>query len=225
VTQHAYCKRQRGSYAIATAANACLDNYYTTSSRMISEVLNALFLTYIVTEYLLASNLDHMSRDVDWSKRILQRHNIIAALILAMINVLERITGAADIAKDLFQGFIHAPKIVFAAICYIFALRVDCRKVAPHLGWKAFLYKVLIAFLYVLPVYPALAVLISFGFLIVINIFEVLHLNEDILNWPIYYGTLYGPFSFVYWKVKGDILEERTTLPSSTSQGRRLGRE
>jgi hypothetical protein len=190
---------------------------------MISEVLNALFLTYIVTEYLLASNLD--MRRADWSQRILQHQNIIAALILAAFNMLERITGAADVVKDVFQGFIHAPKIVFAAICYILALRADCKRVSPQLGWRAFLYKVLIAFLYVLPVYPALAVLISFGFLIVINIFEMLHLNEDILNWPIYYGTLYGPFSFVYWKVKGDILEERSTLPSTSQPGRRLGRE
>jgi hypothetical protein len=36
---------------------------------------------------------------------------------------------------------------------------------------------------------------------------------------------LYGPFSFVYWKVKGDILEERTTLPTNMGQGRRLGRD
>jgi hypothetical protein len=194
---------------------------------MISEVLNALFLTYLVTEYLLASNMiDNMRRGADyWSKRILHVQNIGAALILAIINVLERITGASEFAKDLFQGFIHAPKILFAAIVYILALRVDCLGVAPYLGWKAFLYKVGVAFLYVLPVYPALAVLISFGFLIVINIFEILHLNEDILNFPIYYGTLYGPFSFVYWKVKGDILEERTTLPTSIGQGRRLGRE
>lgn len=190
---------------------------------MISEVLNALFLTYLVTEYLLASNID--MRRADWSKRILHAQNIGTALILAIINVLERITGASDFAKDLFQGFIHAPKILFAAIVYILALRVDCLRVAPYLGWKAFLYKVGVAFLYVLPVYPALAVLISFGFLIVINIFEILHLDEEILNFPIYYGTLYGPFSFVYWKVKGDILEERTTLPTSMGQGRRLGGE
>ena len=161
---------------------------------MISEILNTIFLTFLLTEYLLASNVD--IRRADWSKRLLTRTNLSAALLLAVINVLERVAGvSSESFKNAFQGFLHAPKIIFAAIGYILALRFDCHRISPRqLTWNTFLVKVCVAFVYVLPVYPALAVLISFGFLLVINIFEMLHLNEDILNWPIYYGTLYGPY-------------------------------
>ena len=102
----------------------------------------------------------------------------------------------------LLKGFLHLPKILFAAVSYVVALYVDCRRVSPKLTLGEFLPAVAWAFLRVIPVYPFLAVLISFVFLFVIAIVEGLGLPEDWLNWPIYYGTLYGPFSYVYWRVK-----------------------
>ncbi|KAG7374737.1 hypothetical protein IV203_013832 [Nitzschia inconspicua] len=81
-----------------------------------------------------------------------------------------------------------------------------CSAFLPKVGW---------AFFKVLPAYPFLAVLISFGFLFVINIWEFLHLPEEWLNMPIYYGTLYGPFAYTYVHVKQQVAcYESLTLPT-----------
>jgi hypothetical protein len=181
---------------------------------MISEVLNTLFLTYLATEYLIAN--DAGVRRPNWQKRLFRLHNLYAFLVVALLNLLDRLTGAATFANSLLQGFFHLPKILFAAICYVLTLYLDCKRVSSGLALCSdFLPRVGWTFLRVLPAYPFLAVLISFGFLFVINIFEFLHLPLELLNWPIYYGTLYGPFSFVYWKVKQRVVDDRNTLPST----------
>mmetsp|Transcript_55448 Transcript_55448/g.134637 ORF Transcript_55448/g.134637 Transcript_55448/m.134637 type:complete len:188 (-) Transcript_55448:279-842(-) len=85
-------------------------------------------------------------------------------------------------------------------------LVLPCREFLPRVGRS---------FLRVLPAYPFLAVLISFVFMFVISIWEVLKLPEEWLQWPIYYGTLYGPFVYVYCTVKRQILcLDGCTLPS-----------
>jgi hypothetical protein len=81
----------------------------------------------------------------------------------------------------------------------------------------SFLRQVAIAFLRILPVYPFLAVLISFVFLFVISAFEALHLPLEILNMPIYYGTLYGPFSYIYYNVKRRVIESTQSLPTTSN--------
>ena len=79
----------------------------------------------------------------------------------------------------------------------------------------AFLPRVGRSFVRVLPAYPFLAVLISFVFMFVISIWEFFNLPERWLQWPIYYGTLYGPFVYVYCTVKRQILcTDGYTLPS-----------
>lgn len=179
---------------------------------MISEVINAIFITYIGTEYLLASD------GVTTNKRLTTVFQSKAfAIVLAtvfVLNVIDRVTGAADVINEVLQGFLHLPKVAFAAIVYMVALYFDCKRVAKVLTLKTFLPLVGKAFCRVLPVYPFLAVAISFVFMIVINVFEALHLPLELLNWPIYYGTLYGPFSFVYWKVKERVVDDSfNTLP------------
>jgi hypothetical protein len=68
----------------------------------------------------------------------------------------------------------------------------------PKVGW---------AFAKILPAYPFLAVLISFVFLFVVDLWEyVFHLPLEWLNNPIYYGTLYGPFAYTYVHVKREVL-------------------
>ena len=47
----------------------------------------------------------------------------------------------------------------------------------------------------------------------VVNAWEALGLPTEVLNWPIYYGTLYGPFSCVYFRVKKGVEDERGALP------------
>ena len=117
-------------------------------------------------------------------------------------------------------------KFCLAASSYVLALYIDVhydrqrsssnnsdnsnnnkirRKILPFKS--VFLPKVLWAFLKILPAYPFLAVLISFLFLFVVDIWEyIFHLPLEWLNKPIYYGTLYGPFAYTYVYVKKEIL-------------------
>jgi hypothetical protein len=148
---------------------------------MISEVVNALFITYVGSEYLLAESSGFARRKKKGLAYLL--------VAVASLNVFDRVTGAAGFLNKLLNGFLHLPKVGFAALVYVVALYFDCKKVAPALTAKVFLPLVGKAFLRVLPAYPFLAVVISFGFMIVINIFEALNLPLEYLNWPIYYGT------------------------------------
>jgi hypothetical protein len=213
---------------------------------MISEVSNALLLTYFATEYLLVTNNSPNHGKADTSL-LLSRRNIVTVLVVALVNVLDRMSGLALFANELLQGFLHVPRILFAAAAYVMALYVDCRRVAVSLSILSFLRAVGTAFFYILPVYPFMAVLISFVFLFVIRLFELLHLpvssetnkqqttchgrtcvsffaqprysvfllvQLEWLNAPIYYGCIYGPFSFVYFRVKQRIVLDRTSLPA-----------
>jgi hypothetical protein len=193
-------------------------------NKMISEVFNTILLTYLVTEYLAATNTDERRYDSNWQLRLVQPRTILAAVVVVFLNIFDRVSGFALFINDTVTGFFHMPKVLFVAWAYVLVLYVDCRRISPELDFtREFMPKVGRAFLYVLPVYPISAVLISFGFFIVITICDALHLPEDWLQWPIYYGTLYGPFSLVYWKVKKTVTEDRATLPSLAGHGRSLG--
>lgn len=187
---------------------------------MISEVANSLCLTYLASEYLIYSNEPHQSvTGALWKLRTF------AVLgIIFVVNVFDHFTGAAAVVNHSLSGFFHLPRIFFAAWTYIFALFADCRRISPQLDFATeYMPQVGKAFLYVLPVYPFLAVLISVGFLFVVTILDALHLPEDWLNWPIYYGTMYGPFSFVYWEVKKKVSQAASSLPSFSGKGRAVG--
>ena len=109
------------------------------------------------------------------------------------------------------QHHFHVPRILVAICSFLIALYWDCRQKYKHLHSKhhscsssgvaassppwsnqCFLQQLLQSFCRLLPIYPFLAVIISFGFLFIITAFERLHLPLQVLNMPIYYGTLYG---------------------------------
>lgn len=217
---------------------------------MISEVANALVLTYFFTEYHIL--LHDYSRPVrsaaesSFAKNLIwlltsSRRNPIVLAVVAFLNLIERYWGASSWfrMKLLVEELFHLPKILFAAILYILALYVDChryrqRRIGATSNTAAtptfltpsattlrqtttFLRVVGMAFLHVAPVYPFLAVLISFGFLFVIRLFELFHWPLEILNWPIYYGTLYGPFSVIYLRVKRQYVHQGQALPSRSA--------
>lgn len=212
---------------------------------MISEVVNSVFITYLATEYSSASNQPRQSRSLGGSveeedrqkqSRAQQRRVLAVSAVVTSINLLDRITGLGSVAHGLVEKFLHLPKVVFAALFYVAALYYDCRAAvqrspsggllqSPPLEFRQdFLPRVTKAFCRILPIYPIGAVLISFGFLFVINLFELLHIPTDILNWPIYFGTLYGPFSYIYFTVKRSvILDHQNTIPITTNPPRRLG--
>ncbi len=97
----------------------------------------------------------------------------------------------------------HIPRIIVAACSFLLALYWDCRQKykllhakhepsSPPWSNQYFLQQLVHSFCRLLPMYPFLAVIISFGFLFLITAFERLHLPLQLLNMPIYYGTLYG---------------------------------
>ena len=180
---------------------------------MISEVANALCITYVATEYILASDGTSSSRSRNHNPWWHSRSNLVVAVVVVIVNVLDRITGAAVLANELFQGILHAPRVVFAALAYVVALYVDCHRSLPTLNASTFLRHVGAAFCRVAPAYPILAVMISFIFMFVISAFEALHLPLELLNGPIYYCTLYGPFSVIYLQVKRRLLQDYFSLP------------
>ena len=224
---------------------------------MISEVCNAIVLTYIASEYLISeqqqtqddrkyknrssSSSSSSAAGASRFQQYQQRQRIKTILIFAvpiiiLINILDRVTGAMDMMNQLLDGFLHLPRAIFAATLYIIALYVDVtilnRKETPtmtpvtvttttidgttpssttttttiQVPIKFFLKQVFVAFMYILPAYPFMAVVISFVFMFVINIWEALNLPLEYLNAPIYYGTLYGPFAWVYVHVKQKII-------------------
>ena len=193
--------------------------------QMISEVLNALLLTYLATEYSTSSQSTWRRGDegaAAFLRNLKQPRFLVPSFVVAAVNLVERLSFLGSAVSEALHQCLHIPKILFAAISYVVVLYYDCKRLHPSLEVPPFFKQVGLAFLYVLPVYPFLGVLISFGFLFVINIFEFFHWDEQILNWPIYYGVLYGPFSFVYWRVKEKIVQERSTLPSVSGGGGRV---
>jgi hypothetical protein len=195
---------------------------------MISEVVNALFLTYVASEYLVSEQCHSPSS----SSRTVFGGVPVRPLILKMIvvvlivNVLDRVTGAMTVVNRMLDGFLHLPRVCFAAVAYLVALHVDVTRSrglttttmtttrTSKMTLRTFASKVGVAFCQVLPAYPFLAVLISFVFMFVISIWEALHLPLEWLNAPIYYGTLYGPFAWVYVLVKQRVAEEQYSLPA-----------
>jgi hypothetical protein len=186
---------------------------------MISEMLNALFLTYLVSEYLVETNLRHEGSPFykrDWTRRLRQWPILISALALLVLNVAEQnSTVVSPFVKDTVHRFLHLPKVILIMTVYFLALYLDCRR---SCGWSltssSFLRRIGIALCQLLPVYLLLAILISFGFLFIINLFELMRWNVELLNGPIYYGTLYGPFSVIYWNVKRAVLKDSwSSLP------------
>jgi hypothetical protein len=178
------------------------------------EIVNALFLTYMGTEWMLASSKENKHyNNGQLFVRIIGQNKLFAVLV-TFINLV-------DALKNIFTPStlttLWQVRIALAALAYVVALYIDCKRSQPNLTLASFLRQVAIAFLRILPVYPFLAVLISFVFLFVISAFEALHLPLEILNMPIYYGTLYGPFSYIYYNVKRRVIESTQSLPTTSN--------
>ena len=131
----------------------------------INEIVNALFLTYIGTEYLLVSSYSGKHNNSNnnngiWS--ILQSHKLITLVVIG-INVTIKMQTIVTT-----EALWHV-RVGLAAVGYIVGLYFDCRKSNRKLTIRQFLKHVSIAFCRVFPVYPFLAVLISFVFMFVIS--------------------------------------------------------
>mmetsp|Transcript_4472 Transcript_4472/g.7871 ORF Transcript_4472/g.7871 Transcript_4472/m.7871 type:complete len:253 (-) Transcript_4472:529-1287(-) len=113
--------------------------------------------------------------------------------------------GAASVAG--FQEASELAKIICAILGFTAVFYFDARRYTPHSGFSQLLGVILSSVLYTLPMVPFVAVLISTAFLVIVGVVEnILHLDPSFLNWPVYFGTLYGPFVVVYVQSKKAVL-------------------
>jgi len=110
----------------------------------------------------------------------------------------------------------HAPAVLLAGAFFVGGLYCDVSRAAAVDG-PAFARALASAALYVAPCYPLLAVAISLVFLLLIGVFEKIGLPLDLLDAPIYYGCLYGPFAAVYVDAKRSLLARRRALPTTAA--------
>lgn len=161
------------------------------------EVLSSVVLTYASSEYLYGAK--RRAVHAMWMVIALQ---LIEAMFQLQFNV------------KILNFTLNLPmKILVVSGSFCCALWVDCtRSLNQVIPLKEFMLEVWNGCLYLLPVYIVLAVFISFVFMLISDVFEFFSLPTKILNWPIYYGTLYGPFVVVYHKVK-KAFSSKTLLP------------
>jgi hypothetical protein len=208
---------------------------------MISELLNSLFLTYLASEYLVvqddAGPSPSRRRLSLLTTSLQQKLTAILAGTVLVVNIVDRMVGVTKwihVGISFLNIFSWPFKILLAASFYVGGLYLDinrkslfARRRSPNSDssdddfskrmpfWSIFLPKVGWAFCKVLPAYPFLAVTISICFMFVINLWDFLHLPEEWLNAPIYYGTLYGPFAYTYMHVKQQVLcHDAYAMPS-----------
>lgn len=175
---------------------------------MLLEAVNSVFITFLATEYLLLVD-DRITLYQFFSQQQQQRSRplqyTIAGVILINIFVSFHTIGASLVEwiHVKLSQFFHVPRIIVAISSFFLTLYWDCRRnnhgntianatITTTWSDQYFLKLLVQSFCRLLPIYPFLAVIISFGFLLVITIFERLRLPLEILNMPIYYGTLYG---------------------------------
>ena len=108
-------------------------------------------------------------------------------------------------------------KVPLVATLYVATLYVDTR---GQLGRTEVLSQIVDATFRLLPIFPLLSVAFAFAFLGLGELCEhVLGMSDASisawLNQPIYYDVLYGPFAFVYVRVKAVAGRTHTLLPTT----------
>lgn len=188
---------------------------------MLLEAVNSVFITFLATEYLLLNNDDDVTtrNNSSFQQNSSIFHKLTAAfisqhsrplqysfLLVLSINIFVHFHGVgvalSEWVHDRVESFFRIPRVIVAICSFLLALYLDCRQKYKHNSrnqsspapWSnGYFFRQLVqSFCRLLPVYPFLAVVISFGFLFLITAFEKLHLPVQVLNMPIYYGTLYG---------------------------------
>jgi hypothetical protein len=158
------------------------------------ELLVSLLATYSASEYLYGS----------------RRRARCAALVTLAANALALLPSPV-------LHFHHKLPVVGAS--FLAALYCDTVIHRRQLSRGAFLTALLHAFVELLPLFPLLSLMLAFVFLEVGEFMEHLLGMSDarISHWfnqPIYFGVLYGPFAYLYVRVKA-LARGGTPLPMS----------
>jgi len=168
------------------------------------EVITSLAITYGTSEYLYGSK-----------KRAMYGTWVVSAVqLLEIILKLHFNLNFPTIPPSFWPL-----KLLLVAASFLGLLWFDVSR-SNRIGPQSFLLNVGKSCLVLAPVCPWLSVLISCCFFLLISVFDFVGLDTKILNWPIYYGTLYGPFAFVFIDVKkkaasAPLLPHSSHTPSS----------
>ena len=160
---------------------------------MLRELVVSLLATYASSEYL------HGSRRRAFYAGI-------ATLAANMLALVPSLTPTLQLTS----------KLPIVGCAYLAAMYADTVG-RNQLSRIQFLVALQAAFGRLIPLIPLLSVLIAFLFLELGELFEhVLGMSDanisELLNVPIYYGVLYGPFAFLYVLVKAEA-KASTLLP------------
>ena len=107
----------------------------------------------------------------------------------------ERMAQGAQDHQTALKAF--AVAVAFMLLCYF-----DVRRFRRGITASVFLRELAIALAYVAPLFPCLAVGISVVFFMLISLLEFVRVDPHVLNSAVMYGTLYGPFAWVYFVTK-----------------------
>jgi hypothetical protein len=134
--------------------------------------------------------------------------NLLGRLFAFIMSFTHVIIYAGTTDPDL-AVLLHLPlwlwpiKIPLIALVYLGILWVDCsRNIQIKAAKSLFFAQVFRSILILIPLFPMFAVVIAAGFLLIGFLMQLLQISTDYLNWPIYYGVMYGPFAFIYIDVK-----------------------
>lgn len=107
--------------------------------------------------------------------------------------------------------------VFMVAVFFSLAAFLDVRREVNTLTFLGFMPHVIRGLKWVLPVFPFLMVAFSLFFFLLVCLCEAVKIDPHFLNYPIYYGTLYGPFSLVYWNVKKEMLKSTGGLVATNN--------
>ena len=111
-----------------------------------------------------------------------------------------------------------ALKVIAVAAAFALACFLDIRRFARGLTARGFARELACALAYVAPLFPCLAVAISLGFFVLISLLELVGIDPHVINGAVMYGTLYGPFAWVYFVAKRRCLANSDfELPTTTT--------
>jgi hypothetical protein len=165
----------------------------------------------LATHALLTARLSRAPsvRVLVWRARRAWRHALGTAALFGVLWILE-------VAGWLWVPHSEAAKVLPVGVCFAAACYWDVRR-RCQLSLAHFAYELGIACALVLPMFPCIAIGLAFVFLVLIGLLEAVAIDPALLNWPIYYGILHGPFAACYLLAKRRCIDEfgRPLLPTA----------
>lgn len=126
-----------------------------------------------------------------------------AATFLACGVVCALVSGSAVAERLERASFPPAlRRVLLATVAYPLACYLDLLRTSSSLRFRDFLSLIPRALLVTVGLFPLLLIGIGAIFLALCSVLEHTGVDPHVINWPIYYGVLYGPFAGFYFDIK-----------------------